>query len=243
MPRTLIYSDETGLKIYVEDDDTYSFNPGVNADDSFDDIVAKNKRAHEVIDRIKKERQAQRLAIAWQTARNFDKKIQAVTKKIDKMAEAAVGALPKRQTSQPSFTCEVEGAVVKSSTALKTIHFGTLKIVYKVLPRELEDWLVSVVQKQIEKMGVKFAAKKILGKSLGSIWSGLIGIAVGSAATIDRMNALEQMIHDVLGCKPNKLESEPMRMQFGKIVEDIKERTASKSRPTGPVSTRNVKKK
>ena len=169
----------------------------------------------------------------------MDAKVASAIAVFDGLIEKITSLVPDRQPAPASTSCNEKQAVLKISTALKAVHLGAVKMIYKVLPMQIKNWLQKEVQKIIEKVGIK-AAGKAAGKKIGL--GALINVPINVAAAIDFANATEQGVHDVLGCKPNKMDGEPMRFDIGQIVKGIKERTSGKAAPMGKVSTRKPKK-
>lgn len=166
----------------------------------------------------------------------MDAIIQSWTKQVDKLAEDSIDKFPDRTVKDIVTSCDQGQSAIPVSIALKAVHFGTLKVVYKVLPRTAEIFIVAEFSEVIEKAAAKIAARTILGSIpfLGAI----ISVAIGTVSELEYMDNLEDFMHDVLGCVPSKIEDNPMRFALGEYVEAVKQRTAAEPRIMDEVYTR-----
>lgn len=163
--------------------------------------------------------------------------IQKWAKKVDAMAEKALEALPERTPNDPDRSCELGQAAMRVKLPMKSVHAGQLKVVMRVVPRHLEhfvmEYFVKLIEGAIAKLAAKAAFKKV--PFIGQI----VDVAVGVNATLDEMDRLEAEIHDALGCDATGAYEHPMRYDFNEVISDMKARTESEPRPTGPVRTRH----
>jgi hypothetical protein len=166
----------------------------------------------------------------------MDRIVQRWTKKVDKMAEDAIKKLPARKVTQPDFTCEVGQAAIKVSLALKALHLGSVKVVFRALPRVVGNLIDNEIVKVLDRGVAKFAVKKVLG--VAPIVDAVASVAVGTLSEDGYMQLTEQLIHDVLGCVPNEVDETPMRFELNDIVEQMKLRVEGEPRPKKLVTTR-----
>jgi len=165
-----------------------------------------------------------------------DRRVEKMMRDLDGKVQAMIKENNNVDYKAQDFDLQTQAAI-PVSLALKAVHYGAAKIIFRVMPRLTIAYL--------EKIRDNFIGKSLAGligfTALKKIplAGNILGILAAEKNEATFNAGVVELIRENLGTDKSVGDIEPMRWALNKHVELMKRRTAREPRRKDPVKTRN----